>query len=490
MPPVRNSRYRQNAQQLDVIGLLRQIFRKLIARPSIERRGDSGRRKHARSASHRSPHAAAGRRAWLVKQEISIWRLTSLVCVLLALIWAGWRVFAQTAALNLTRSDPNAALSWLADEPAALNLLAAQELSKPEGNLDSAREWAENALRSSPLDARALTLLGLIAERKGDQASADALIQLSGARTWRDGPSQVWLFNREVRRGGYSDALQHADAMLRMGAPIELFPVLAAFTVHPRTFDALTAFLAKSPPWRTWFLSELSARLANQAPLVQLYAALSETEKPPTKVELRPYLNRLIKDGNFDQAYQVWQATLPPQQRAREIYPFNRDFDIPVDGQPFNWNLEPIPGAEIQIVSSVAGGSKRALLVQFSGARVTFANVKQLMLLPAGEYTFTGSVKSEDLLTSRGLWWRIFCADNPANSLVQTELVSGTLAWTDFAVKFEVPAADCRAQWLQLELPARVESEKRIEGEVWYQNLRITPVPATGAALVSGGANR
>ncbi len=464
------------------------MLRKLIGGASTERGGKHRRGGRGTSTSHGYARAAAGRQPWFVKQEISLWRLSSLVCVLLALGWVGWRIVAQTAALGLATSHPNVALSWVADEPAALDLLAGRELSKPEGNLDSAREWAKNALRSNPLNARALTLLGLIAERKGDQESADKLMQLSGARRGRDQAAQAWLFNREVRRGQYSNALPHADAILRMGDYSELFPVLAAFT-DPRAFGALTTFLAKSPPWRAWFLSELSAHLPNQTRLVQLYAALKETEKPPTEVELRPYLDRLIKDGNFDQAYQTWQTTLAPEQRAAGTYPFNRDFDSPVDGLPFNWNLEPIPGAEIQIVSSVDGGRARALSVQFSGARVSFANVKQLMLLPAGDYTFTGRVKSEGLLTSRGLWWHILCADKPANTLVHTDLVSGTLPWTDFDVKFQVSAKDCHAQWLQLELPARIESEKKIEGEVWYQNLRITPVPATGAALVSGGAD-
>ena len=67
-------------------------------------------------------------------------------------------------------------------------------------------------------------------------------------------------------------------------------------------------------------------------------------------------------------------------------YPFNRDFDIAVDGLPFNWNLEATPGAHVQIVTSDDSGKKRALLVEFSGARVDFANVKQLMMLPAGDY--------------------------------------------------------------------------------------------------------
>jgi hypothetical protein len=446
-------------------------------------RSRKGRRdRHGTSAFHGRDHErreTAGRRAWLVKQQISLWRLGAIVCVLLVFIWVGWRIIAETAAYSLAKSHPKAALGWVADQSTALNQLAQQELVDPDGNLDSARGWAQRALRSNPLNARALTLLGLIAERKGDQKSADALMRISGARTLSDPMADVWLFNREVRRGDYPHALLYVDALLRIDLEsqkkTQFFPILAGFTANPLAFKALTDFLATSPPWRTWFLSELSVRLANQARLVELYTALTETDAPPTKEELRPYLNRLIKDRSFEQAHQTWHQALPPEQRAHETYPFNRDFGIPVDDLPFNWNLESIPGAHIQIASSVDGGRKRALLVQFSGARVRFANVKQLMLLPAGDHTFSGSVKTDKLLTSRGLWWHIFCANDPATTLAQTELVSGTLPWTNFTVKFQVPATDCRAQWLRLELPARIEPELKIEGQVWYQNLRIAP---------------
>jgi hypothetical protein len=216
--------------------------------------------------------------------------------------------------------------------------------------------------------------------------------------------------------------------------------------------------------------------------LVQLYAALNDSENPPTKDELRAYLNRLIKDENFELAYQTWHALLPPPRRTDATYPFNRDFEFPVDNLPFDWTLETTPGADIRIVSSVDSGKKRALLVEFSGARVRFANVKQLMLLPVGDYSFSGKLKTAELHTVRGLWWRIFCANASANTLANTELISGTMPWTDFSVKFQVPRADCGAQWLQLELPARIESESRIEGQVWYQDLRITPASGTSPA--------
>jgi tetratricopeptide (TPR) repeat protein len=403
-----------------------------------------------------------------------------MIALTIGLIVVGWRIVAQMAAQSLARSDPEAALVWAADVPGALNQLAQKELLKADGNLDLAREWAQRALRTHPLNARALTLLGLVAEREGDQTKAERLIRISGARTWRDETTAEWLFNAEIRRRDYPAALVYADALLRTRWYLQpkLFPPLAAFTTDPVALKALNSFLATSPSWRSWFLSELSTRLANQARLIEVYAALAGTGNPPTNAELRPYLNRLVKDGNFEQAYQIWQQTLPPEQRGNASYPFNSNFDLAADGLPFNWDLEGVAGADIQIVSSIDGGRKRALLVEFSGARVRFANVKQMMLLPTGDYTFRGRVKTEQLQTARGLWWHIFCANNPTTTLATTDLVSGTTPWTDFTVKFRVPAADCKAQWLQLELPARIDPEFRIEGQVWYQDLRIAPTSA------------
>jgi tetratricopeptide (TPR) repeat protein len=439
------------------------------------------RRAHGTTISHRyfvEHGQTAGRRAWLVRQEIGLQRLSILVCVLLLSIWIGWRIIAQTAAQSLAQSHPDTAISWVGDQPTALNELVRQQLINPTGNFDSAREWAQRALRSNPLNARALTLLGLIAERKGDQKSADALMRIAGARTWNDPMTNAWLFNREIARGDYPNALPYLDAMLRINfeeQKRQLFPMLVAYTNNPLAFKALTTFLATSPPWRTWFLSELSARLSNQARLVQLFAALNETENPPTKNELWPYLDRLIENGNFEQAYQTWREILQPEQQKNSTYPFNRDFEIAIDGAPFNWNLETPRGAYAKIVASEDSGEKRALLVEFSGGRIGSPNVKQLMMLPSGDYTFRGKVKTKDLRTSRGLWWHIFCASSAPVTLAHTELVSGTLPWSDFVVKFEVPATNCKAQWLQLELPARIASEFSIEGQVWYRDLRILP---------------
>src|SRR5262245_27741378 len=262
-----HSRHHRSGEQTDIFDRLTRALRALaaIASGTHYRSRLDRRQKHAASSAHGRLHErreAGTRHAWLVNQEISLWRLSSLVCVLLVLSWVGWSIIAQTAATSLARSHPGAALSFVADQPAALNELAEKQLTEPYGNVDAAREWAQRALRSNPLNSRALTLLGLIAERKDDRKSAETLMRISAARTWNDPMTNGWLFNQEFSRGEYARALPYVDAVLRRNQAYpewtsELFGALARFTADPRAFKALTAFLATSPPWRAWYLSQL-----------------------------------------------------------------------------------------------------------------------------------------------------------------------------------------------------------------------------------------
>src|SRR6516164_5896286 len=180
----RDSRHHRRRQESDVLDQLTRFLRKLAAIASGQHRWKpkGGHHRHRAVTSHGRPRQRREtrvERAWLVKQEISIWQLGIVGCVFLLCFWAGWRIVTQTAALSLAQSRPDAALGFVADQPVALIRRAQQELAEPDGNLNSAREWAQRALRSSPLNARALTLLGLIAERKGEQNNADALMRIA-----------------------------------------------------------------------------------------------------------------------------------------------------------------------------------------------------------------------------------------------------------------------------------------------------------------------
>jgi tetratricopeptide (TPR) repeat protein len=477
---------RHEARKAGIVQQLKALWRFVIglrSSRSVENRRFSARVAHGRQ--HESgrafmervgePNASAGgdRADSLIR--FSPGRMVLVGFVLIGLMWVGWRIVADTAGYNAATSDPETALAWTSSEAGALDELAYREFTKSDGDLNIARNLAERALRSNPLDARALAVLGLIAERQGEQARAGSLMRLSGARTWRDMSTQAWLLKYEIQSGDFEQALFHIDALLRTNPRFlaQTIPVFAAFTIDQRTFNSLASLLATNPPWRAGVLASLSAQLSDAGRLVQLYAALKGGQHPPEAAELRPYLDRLIKDGRYAEAYQSWRETLSPEQRTREFLLYNGDFAAPIDGLPFNWLLYPGQGVNIQIVASPGKDKGRALQFQFSGARVASFTVGQLMLLPPGEYHFTGEVRAEELRTERGLEWQISCADSPNNILARTDLVAHTTLWTGFSVVFTVPQQDCRSQWLKLEIASRTASERQIEGQVWYDNLQI-----------------
>jgi hypothetical protein len=405
------------------------------------------------------------------------WLTTTVrVLSLFALVLVAVFIVADTAGHNLAISDPDEALVVAPWEPIALDELAQRQLMRTSGEeLSAVEELARRALLSDPLDSRALSLLGLVAERKGDLARAEVLMSVVAARSWRNPAPHVWLFAQAIRRGKFEEALVQADGLLRVYPrdSTTIFPILTLFGTDPVGLAALEGALAANPPWRGSFLGEAVVNGANDRLMTQLYQSLIRSSQPPTVDEMKPYLNRLTQIGRFEEAYQDWRATSSPADTPVR-YLYNGNFEAPLDGLPFNWVFDFISGAEIQITEAPDRGNRRAMHVQFSGARAKLGRVGQLLMLTPGSYDLELAVKASGLRSERGLVWQVSCAESGV-MLTETNPVTGTTSWTDLKVKFSVPPSDCRAQWLKLIIPARTASEAEIEGEVWFQNFRVTP---------------
>ena len=390
-------------------------------------------------------------------------------------------IAADTTGHNLAGSDPEGALLLAPWEPVALDELAQRQLASLSGELKPVEDLARRALLFDPLDSRALSLLGMVAERKGDLDRAETLMSLSAARSWRNPEPHVWLFAQAIRRGKFEEALVHADGLLRLypgSTPTSFsisattFPILALFGLDPRGLAALEGALATNPPWRREFLSRVVVSGANDRLMTQLYRSLVRSNKPPTAAEMKPYLDRLIQAGRFDEAYQEWRATRS-QAETPARYPYNGDFEASLDGAAFNWVFDFVSGAEIQITAAPDREKGRALRVEFSGARASLGRVGQLLMLAPGNYRLELAERASRLRTERGLVWQISCAES-RSVLAETNPLMGTVPWTDLKVTFTVPASDCQAQWLKLIIPARTASESAIEGEAWFKSFRIT----------------
>jgi hypothetical protein len=144
---------------------------------------------------------------------------------------------------------------------------------------------------------------------------------------------------------------------------------------------------------------------------------------------------------------------------------------------PFDWVFTNGSGVTIQITERPDAAGERALLLKFGPGRVDYREVTQLITLGPGSYKFRGQYKA-DLVSERGLEWRVTCAGGAKTSIGESPTVKGAApAWTSFEFSFTVPEADCPAQYVRLVFDARSASERFIAGSIWYDDLQIVREP-------------
>lgn len=402
-----------------------------------------------------------------------------LVASLGGLLFIAWHIVAETAVDNDAADKTDVNLAAVSSAAAILDQTALDQVKRiddPSADLDEARRAAQQALRLDPLDARALALLALIAERRGNHGQADTLMQLAAERTWHDPIVQTWMIVRDTQRQDFGGAVNRAAALFKTNPELEpgMLRALIALTTEPAALHHLiSAMLATDPPWRAALLAQLCDQIKEPLGLVELYRVMEQSRHPPTADELRPYLNRLIASGHYRDAYHDWLVMTQSWGAGNlKSEPYDGDFSTEPRNLAFDWFLPSFAGARAAIVP--ISTDSHALYVEFSGAHVSFTDLSQLLLLAPGAYQLSGLVRAQDLRTTRGLWWQIECLGPSPVMLAHTGLVRGTVPWTKFSVDFQVPDKGCGAQRLALQLPARTFTEKQIAGEAWYRDLRIS----------------
>jgi hypothetical protein len=339
---------------------------------------------------------------------------------------------------------------------------------------DQVRIWVETALVNDPLNARALRMLGQLAEAAGEEVSARSYMEAAARRSIQESVAVDWLMRHKHARKDYAAALYFVDALLRTRSQVmeRVLPVLASMVETPQARGELVKVLAGNPPWRRSFLSALPRAVSDaRSPLVVLLA-LRSAANPPAAADIRDYVSLLVQHKFYELAYYTWLQFLPPEGLASAGLLFNGGFELPPSGLPFDWVLHAGTGATVDIVQRPDDAGQRALYLELGPGRVEFGGVAQTLLLAPGSYRLTGRYRGE-INGRRGLVWRVVCAGATAPLGQSPMMVGATAPWKDFEFSFTVPAAECRAQHLRLELDARMPSEQLVSGSLWYDDLAI-----------------
>ena len=347
-----------------------------------------------------------------------------------------------------------------------------------DASVDLAALHAEvvSALLQEPLNARALRILGQLAEIAKDDASALRFIKAAARLSLHESIAVYWLMHRSAIAGDYKTALYYADALIRAEPNFATYavPVLAHFAEDKASSNAVKSLLASNPSWRYQFFSLLPQSVTDARTPLTLLLALRSDPVPPTVDEIKPYLDFLIAHQFYSLAYYTWLQFLPLDELSHAALLHNGSFEGMPSGLPFDWQITQGTGVTIDVVPRPDQRSGHALMVDFQYGRVDYHSVSELVMLAPGTYQFNGEYKGS-LVGPRGMKWRIVCANGTVSG--ESSMITGLGSnWKNLAFTFTVPATNCPAQYVRLDLDARMASEQLISGSILFDQLQISRV--------------
>jgi tetratricopeptide (TPR) repeat protein len=388
------------------------------------------------------------------------------------LAWIGWTLVQATRADLLAQSDPEAALRIDPDHPQALLQLAWKQLGRGEN--DAASATARRLLAVEPGQGDAFAVLTLAAMRRGD-ADAQALARIALQRAPRNRDLRATEAAALLKQGDLPAAMAQIDALLRL-SPARgqtLFPALVQQAQDQRFADALGAVLAQDPPWRPAFLRILN-KDASSVAVDRIYGWLQQHGEL-SKDETGRWLDRMLADGRWGDAYAHWVGTLG-KDAGRLAPVHDGGFGQDPSGQGFGWRNAPVRGVFTDIEAGAGPDGSRAAHLHFIGRPVARGNLRQALLLAPGRFRLSLKARSDFLRSDQGLQWIVRCERGP--TIAELDVPDGNAAWRTLSADFEVPAERCAGQWLELRNPAVRGTAQKVSGDLWIDDVAITPIKA------------
>lgn len=389
--------------------------------------------------------------------------LVTVLAIVLA-VWMGWQfvrgVLVQNAPAGL-------ALRVAPDSPTVLSRAAEAELAA--GQYENAAVLARLALARGPFNVRALRIAGLTEARRGNLEDADQILTLAGNWSLRDDPAHAWLIERRLRQGAFASAFAHADAIARRRRDLDE-SIFALFTTaaneNSTGLHAIASELRDLPPWRKLYLESALRSPDGQAAVVNLAILLEGSPGRFSSSELEALYLALLTDKRTDAVRVLADRLQRPAPGALR----NGGFGDPAITKPFDWALKVSDGVIAEVAPDDADPARMALRVDYNGASSQRA-ADQALLLSPGNYTLTGSVKSEDVGREGGLRWVVTCLESGrAISGPARQQPAQAFAWTIFSLEISVPESGCSVQWLTL---LATSDDRRGPMVRWFDDMEI-----------------
>ena len=401
--------------------------------------------------------------------------------VIVCAAFLAWRMIAVNLSGQLMRTgSPEAVEAALTLSPGNPHALYANAATLVETDPEQAEKLLLQAIGQAPTKGRMFTLLGRLLERRGEDARAEQVMLLANKLAPRNSAVQTDLAAYWGGRNRPKPYLQHllAAAELSHRSAELVRPAMLAVVDQSAYAPLVRRLFAESiatsdPRWWRLFFEYATWKAANLDTVRMLYSIRSGSYRGPTDREKRLFLARLERDGQWTEAYFVWLNALDDEHLGGLGNIFNGAFSFPLTNAGFGWRYDDRDGVEVSTATPRGVSNNNAMRVRFSGRRALIIRLSQHLLLPPGNYEFTGKVRTSVMDGGRGVQWRIKCVPL-GSSLVKTSgFRSGVEPWQEFSYRFEVPVEGCEVQQLFLAQDMAPKVGKVLKGSLWFDDLAI-----------------
>ena len=417
--------------------------------------------------------AAGGRGGWWAVK----WALVLLGGGLLA-----WRMTVVGISQQLVRNGSPAAVEfavqWSEDNPDAL---FARAFDLSDSDPKQAERLLLQAIWLAPTNGRMFSRLGQLLERRGETAGAEQAMQIAEKLAARNSFVQADLAEFWGRRNQAEPYLRHLVTALDLNPDLwdQLHPALLAVVDNP-AYEVLVrrvlseALAERNPFWWRPFFFYARSNASHLDTVRMLYSIRTGSHTPPTAPEYQQFLARLEQDKQWLEAYFVWLNGLDEEHLAALGNIFNGSFSLPLMNVGYGWRFVNSNGVEVSVGADAAGGNAsdgKALRVSFSGRKDQQLHLAQYLMLPPGNYQFSGRVRAVALDGGQTPYWRIACMAPEQSVLKDSQGLSATPSWQVFGMEVSIPAEGCELQQLRLLQQSVPEGGKTTRGTLLFDDL-------------------
>jgi len=340
---------------------------------------------------------------------------------------------------------------------------------------ESARDFRK-AIERNPLEQEYWLQLAKIFQRKGENAVSQRALE-NAIEVFPTGYRGRWMSaNLFLQQGDIEKALLHFSYILAHypNQSSLVYDVLEKAVDDPDV--VLEKIIPKDPSSFRQYLSYLYG-MGDQASARKAWAKRLSFGYQADRGETIRYIEFLISQGEFNEAFQVWRARfqeegLSPVSGSDLIT--NGDFGKDeILGGGFDWKIENVSGTVVSFDPSIAFEGKRSLKIVFTGKEnVDFYHVYQFVPLKSNtEYVLRANMKTQAVTTKSGPKIEVLGAGQSFHSASET--LTGDNEWRKLIVSFRTPA-QVQGGWVRVRREKTDKFDRYISGTVWIDHVSLT----------------